>query len=224
MVIFDKWVALILVYITPLGCACQDFNEIVRTDVAIFTQLHIKKRSSFSPKEVVPKLISDRNLKGYSGFFNRDYASPKIFVSQEVYDLFMSPNIYSKNIREKYAAPDSIFFLDSIRKLSAVVHEFAHYIEDTAKYNTSNFNENKLCVDGDMFCMIRLPSEFDAYSVGAFFVLKLYKPDLLTSILNSKGDSEQKKIDIINEVYYRIYRDASFKRDFIKGDLVTGGP
>ena len=82
------------------------------------------------------------------------------------------------------------------------------------------YNPNLVCKEGDMFCYMKHPSEFNAWVVGAYFFLENYSLPELKYIMSTKQDIEQKKIDILNRVYLKILKDKSFKAELMKQDLL----
>ncbi len=202
-----------------LFLSAQDFKSLIPISVSIMDSLKIKVRSSFNENSRLPKTSVNEAKKGYSADFNMDYSNPIISMSNYTYLLCNNPDQYYSffNVNE---IPPKIKFIDSLRHISSVMHELTHFLEDTTYYNLKELHPSLYCKDGEVFCSVRFPSEFNAYTVCASFVLKTLNQKRYDEIMSMKKSIKEKKVDIINEVYLTLYKLPDFIRPLTVEELL----
>ncbi len=199
--------------------SAQEYKKIIPITISIMERLQIKIRNSYNENSILPKILVDDDQIGYSAEFNLDITNPIISMSTNTYLLCTSPKEYYSNFRIT-EIPKEIIFIDSLRHISSLIHEISHFLEDTTMYNLKTLYPSAHCRSGEVFCFVRYPAEFNAYAVGAAFVLSNINNNKFNEIMKMQKSIKEKKVEVINQVYYYIYKYPDFIRPLIVTDLL----
>lgn len=206
-----------LFFILTKSVSAQELKEEIKITICIMDALKIKIRSTYDKYSVLPKLKIGKDEKGYSAYYNGNKDKPEIFISGNTNLFLDSPQQY--NLKFKIDSfPKKTKTVDSLRHMSTLIHELTHYLEDTFKYKSLYPSAN--CKNGDVFCYVRYPTEFDAYTVEASFVLLNFNRKLFNQIMKKNKSLDEKKVEIINAVYCDMFNHSNFKRPLTLADLI----